>query len=88
VADVVKAVAFAVLLAGCDSCQPAVSPPPPPPTAQTIYAEIVEAGCLAPDPDGGIAAVQGEMALRPPPAWMQCLQDGGTVAACAVPCIK
>ena len=67
----------ALALGGCSSCTPAASPPTP----TSIHAELVEAGCMADSPDG-VSAVTKELALKPPPLWMQCLADGGSVAAC------
>ena len=71
------AVTLALALTGCSSCTPAVAPPTP----TSIYQELVDAGCLVPS-EGGVAAVTAELALRPPPVWMQCLANGGSVAAC------
>lgn len=66
-------------------CKPAPSPgPPQPPTADTVYEALVDAGCLAPTADG-VDAVAEEHALGGD-AWLDCLYDGGTVRACAVPC--
>jgi hypothetical protein len=64
----------------CSKPSPATGP-----TATSVYNELVAAGCLAPD-DGGAAAVAEEHAAAPQEPWMACLWDGGTVAACGVPC--
>ena len=76
-------IAVAVMLAGCNSCQPAAAPPAP--TDQSVYGTLVEAGCMLVDPDGGVAAVAAEHA-SPNPAWLNCLYNGGTVAGCKAPC--
>jgi hypothetical protein len=60
-------------------------PAPVGPTPEIVYGELVNAGCLAPD-DGGVTAVAQERALPDAPPWILCLFDGGTVAACQVPC--
>ena len=70
-------IAAALLLVAC--------PKPAPVTPSSIYAELVEAGCLASD-DAGLAAVQQESQLDAAPAWFLCLQSGGTVTGCDVPC--
>ena len=70
-------------LAGCNSCQPT---PPLPVTAsdQNIYSKLVEAGCMKAT-DAGAQDVAQERALNPPPAWFNCLANGGAVADCNVP---
>ena len=78
------AVTLALALTGCSSCTPAASPAP---TDQVIASELIEAGCLANDVTA-VPAVHAERALNPPVAWMNCLNGGGTVAGCAVPCSK
>lgn len=67
------------------ACRPAPSPMQP--TAATVYMELVEAGCLAPD-DAGPSNISQEQALGPDAGfpWLDCLFDGGTVAGCGVPC--
>lgn len=76
---------IAVALAGC-TCQPTSSPTTPL-SDQAVYNELVEAGCMAADRDGGLAAVAAEHA-SPNPAYLNCLYNGGTIAGCAVPCTK
>jgi len=39
------------------------------------------------DDDAGVAAVAKDH-LSPNPAWLACMFDGGTVAACKAPCGK
>lgn len=76
--------ASAILL----GCLLACSKPGPPAvtvTNESVYAALVEAGCLASE-DGGVAYVQQEHSLPDQPAWLACLYDGGTVAGCGVPC--
>jgi len=84
---VVASVVFG--LAACSSCQPTpqpAPPAPPDPRAVTIYNELVEAGCLAPD-DGGAATVAAEHALGDAQeSWLVCLYNGGTIQGCKVPC--
>lgn len=75
----------AVVLAGCNSCQPTPAPVLVTPSDQQIYAKLVDAGCLKAT-DGGVEAVHEERAMNPPPAWANCLSNGGTVADCNVPC--
>lgn len=87
---VLAAAVVAVGLSACSSCQPTPSPTPPPappdPRAVTIYNELVEAGCLAPDPDAGVSSVAAEHASDASPSWLTCLYNGGSVKACGVPC--
>ena len=68
-----------VILGGCWSCATT-----PTPIAQSVYQSLLDAGCLAPS-DGGVAAIEAEHATGHD-AWMNCMYDGGTVDACAVPC--
>jgi hypothetical protein len=77
-----KALFAAMLLTGCNACQPAATAAA---TDQSVYSALVEAGCMMADPDGGVAAVAAEHA-SPNPAWINCLYNGGTVGGCAVPC--
>lgn len=65
-------------------CQPS-SAPPSTPTDQAIYTQLVEAGCLAAD-GSSPQDVTKERSANPPPAWFNCLANGGTVAGCNVPC--
>lgn len=79
-------VVSAVLAGTCNN-----NPAPSPPAAASalspaaVYTELVEGGCYAPS-DAGIAVVTMESQLTPPPSWYGCLVEGGTIAACAVPC--
>ena len=73
----------ALMLAGCNACQPAASPP----SDSQIYQELVDAGCLTAASDD-IGYVTRERALANPPAWFTCLAGGGTVQSCGVPCSK
>jgi len=57
-----------------------------PATAATIYAKLVDGGCMKADPDAGVAAVAAELAMAQPPAWVTCMADGGTVVGCNAPC--
>lgn len=81
-----SASALLVALCGCGSCTPA--PPPPAPTSPAgIYLQVVEAGCMMPDPVGGPAAFAEELdGAMPPPVWLRCMALGGDVASCGVPC--
>ncbi|MDE2022204.1 MAG: hypothetical protein KGI71_04840 [Patescibacteria group bacterium] len=72
--------ALALVLAGCNSCQPAAAP-----SDQSVYETLVDAGCMAPDPEGGVQAVALDHQIGDHP-WLQCLYDGGTVKSCGVPC--
>jgi hypothetical protein len=67
------------VLVGCTKTAPAM------PSDETIYEALVDAGCLTAS-DTGLAAVREERTVQPPPAWMNCLSNGGTVAGCGVPC--
>ncbi len=77
-------------LAACSSCQPTPPPAGPPildGQAARIYTELVEAGCLAPDDEGGVVAVAAEHALGDAtPSWLMCLYNGGSITGCQVPC--
>jgi hypothetical protein len=75
-------VVAALAIAGCQPT-PAVTSP----TDQTIASSLIEAGCLAND-STAVPAVHAERALNPPKAWMNCLNGGGSVAGCAVPCAR
>lgn len=68
----------ALVVVGC-------SKPAPPASAPSVYNELVEAGCIAPD-DASYAAVQEGLQSDAQPPWFACLADGGTVAGCSVPC--
>jgi hypothetical protein len=71
----------AFLLVSCNT-----SPPPTPATqASTVYWELVDAGCMAPAPDG-LASIAEEHARSDQPAWLVCLFDGGSVGSCSAPC--
>ena len=84
---IVAASALGLLAA---AIQPACSRSGQPPAASSaspvaIYGELSESGCYE-DPDSGVMFVAQEMTLHPPPAWMLCLEDGGSVPGCGVPC--
>jgi len=55
------------------------------PVATTIYNELVEAGCMAPNDPTGPSALAQSLAAGDFP-WLPCLFDGGTVTSCNVPC--
>jgi hypothetical protein len=74
-----KASAALVLLVGCKVIVPTS------PSDQSIYQSLVDAGCMAAT-DAGPSDIAAERALPAPPAWLNCLVNGGTVAGCAVPC--
>jgi hypothetical protein len=75
-----RMVCIGLLLAACKATPTASAPTP-----DTIYAELVAAGCLAPV-DGGAAVIAQEQATAPPDPWMTCLSEGGSVKSCNVPC--
>jgi hypothetical protein len=79
--DVVK---LALLTLTVIACQPSSAPAAM--TDQSVYNELVDAGCLAAS-DGGVAAVAAERA-SPNPAWLNCLYGGGSITGCQVPCTK
>lgn len=85
---VALAVGASAVMINCPSPQPAptgVDASVPNVQDQAVYAELVEAGCLATASDGP-QSVAGEHALGTS-AWLNCLYvDGGTIASCAVPC--
>ncbi len=58
------------------------TPASQPLTADQITAELVEAGCLA---AGSSDAVAAELATGHD-AWLNCLQEGGTIQGCNAPC--
>ena len=93
----------AVAVAGAISlgaeCKPTPAPPLPSSvdgsddssgslSAATIYSELVAGGCMAPDPDGGIAYVQKALVTSGQPSWLLCLAGGGSISSCNVPCKK
>jgi hypothetical protein len=68
-------------IAGCNSC---TSTPPAATPASIAWSTLVDAGCAAPDIAGPTyVALQLEAGA---PAWLTCLSQGGSVAACSVPC--
>lgn len=75
---------LAVLLGFLLACSKP-SPPAVTVTNESVYAALVEAGCLAPE-DGGVDYVAQEHTLPDQPAWLACLYDGGSVPGCGVPC--
>ena len=66
-----------LFLLGCPPSSSGVTP-------NTVYSELVEAGCLAPTSDG-VAAITQEHAAHDTP-WVECLFDAGTIKTCQVPC--
>ena len=59
------------------------------PTDASVYQALVEGGCLASAPDGGIAAVHAEHVAPDEPAWLACMYvAGSTIKTCAVPCTR
>jgi hypothetical protein len=72
--------AIAWLIVGCSRPTPAAGP-----TADSVYSALVDAGCLAADPNGP-SFVLAEHNLTDQPPWMACLFDGGSVSTCGVPC--
>lgn len=68
-----------LVFAACGACQKTLVPPP------TIYGELVDGGCLAAT-DGGLEAVQEVAQSDAAPSWFTCLQAGGNVTTCQVPC--
>ena len=79
-AGLVAAIVAAATITACRT-----QPIQPPTTAAALAAEIVEAGCVLPSATL-TASIQAEMTSDASPPWLQCLADGGTIAACAVPC--
>jgi hypothetical protein len=67
-----------VLVLACRTSEPL--------TAAQISNELVEAGCLQAGA-GDVDAVAAEMATGHD-AWLTCLQGGGSIASCNVPCAK
>lgn len=71
-------------LAGCNACQP---PVPTTPNDQSVFNELVEAGCLSP-----VGASPADVAAEhasPNPPWLACLYTiDGSVQSCGVPCSK
>jgi hypothetical protein len=82
---VVLCVAASGVGAACQNPNPQPTPPSPV-TPAVIYGELVEGGCMKADPDGGVAAVAGELSMSKPPAWIVCLAEAGTITGCGVPC--
>jgi hypothetical protein len=60
------------------ACKPAAAPL----TADQVAGELEDAGCLAP---GSSDAVAAELATGHD-AWLNCLQEGGTIQGCNAPC--
>ena len=78
--SVVTAAVALCAAAACSRPLPSISP-----TANAVYAQLVDGGCLAAT-NGGPLAVQQEEGSDAAPAWFQCLWDGGSTTACGVPC--
>lgn len=75
-----KLVFFSLLaFAACGACQKMLVQPP------SIYSQLVDGGCLAAT-DGGLEAVQELAASDAAPSWFTCLQGGGNITTCQVPC--
>jgi hypothetical protein len=62
------------------SCVPTTMP-----TSQTVYFELIDAGCLAPGDSSLIGVELGVLSDAQPP-WFSCLLDSGTIQGCSVPC--
>jgi hypothetical protein len=82
----VKSVFFGLVVAGAIGCHTTPSPPPNPTpvvSPATIWAELLDAGCVAPD-DGGPASIASEEAIDggPTDAWLTCMAAGGSAQAC------
>jgi len=92
-AEVVKLwIGFLLALASCaecNSCVPASTPDAGPlpvsadrVDAATAYQELVEAGCLDPTDDAGLAAVVAARQDPNAPSWVACVFNGGTPQQC------
>lgn len=60
-------------------------PPPQPKTAQQVWLDLVNAGCVM-DDDAGVFALEHDSNRPDEPVWMKCMFAGGTVKSCGVPC--
>ena len=69
------------LLAQCTCSQPK---PEPPVSPQTIWSELVDAGCVAQNINGP-EAISFELEAGSYP-WLSCLESGGSVKSCGAPC--
>jgi hypothetical protein len=81
-------VAFAAALAIIPAAICCIPPPKPaakPVTTQQVYDELVDSGCMAPDPVGGVDFLAAERTLPEHAAWIECLYDGGSISQCK-PC--
>ena len=76
-----RAVLLALALVGCGGCKPATAPT----TAQSVWQQLVDAGCSQPDP-GGPAAIAKLHADPGQPGWLSCMFQGGSTTQCVVPC--
>lgn len=79
---IIRSVAVVWAIIGSCAC----TTRPQAPSAQAIYAELVDAGCIAPSDTGAASAAQGLAMADAQPPWFGCLAEGGSVASCAVPC--
>lgn len=79
----VLVVVLAASVVGCPTNGTVFTPVP----ADTIYAELVDAGCVDPRDDAGLAAVQLAVFSDSTPGWFLCLRDGGTPTGCGFPCV-
>ena len=54
-------------------------------TATDVYLELLDAGCMAADPVGGVSFIAAEHTLPDEELWLKCLFDGGSISLCK-PC--
>ena len=88
--------ALGMTLSACSSCTPAPYPvdaapqPAPSPTndpTSMVLSELVDAGCLAADPNSdGYAALYELSISDQEPAWLSCMFSGLSVKQCGAPC--
>lgn len=71
------AAAAVAAITACCTRQPPASP------TVDVQGELVEAGCLASGDDSGDFQQALSSGAYP---WLSCLAEGGTIAACNVPC--
>jgi hypothetical protein len=70
-------------LVGCPTNGTIAQPVP----ADTIYVELVDAGCVDPRDEAGLQAVQlAVVDSSGAPWWWGCMRDGGSPRGCGLPC--
>jgi hypothetical protein len=89
-----RVIGVLLFLLGCSCTPPSVQPPYDGPApivgkipAATVYSELVSAKCFPPDDSGATLLAVVDLYDSHEAGWMDCLFDGGSVAACKPSCV-